>query len=112
MILFDETGFLVAGVARVNQLFPDGSVSNAQLQVTTLVACLWCGVLALSTRTVALSTVFATLASVFAVAVAADFGLRTWMEDGRWDLLALHLAPLIVAYAGMGAAADGSGAPG
>ncbi len=50
MILFDETGFLVAPRGAPNQLFPDGSVSNHQLQVTTLVACLWCGVLALSTQ--------------------------------------------------------------
>jgi hypothetical protein len=106
MILFDETGFLVAPHGAPGQLFPDGAVSNHQLQVTTLVACFWCGVLALSTRTMALSTVFATLALVFGLSVAADFGLRSWIEDGRWDLLALHLSPLIVVYAGLGAAGD------
>ena len=30
-----------------------------------------------------------------ALSVAADFGLRSWIEDGRWDLLALHLSPLV-----------------
>ena len=109
MILFDETGFLVAPRGAPNQLFPDGSVSNHQLQLTTFVACFWCGVLALATRTMALSTVFATLGFVFGLSVAADFGLRSWIEDGRWDLLALHLAPLIGAYAGLGAAADRAG---
>ena len=54
MILFDETGFLVAPRGAPNQLFPDGSVSNHQLQLTTFVACFWCGVLALATRTMAL----------------------------------------------------------
>jgi protein kinase-like protein len=106
MILFDETGFLVAPHGAANQLFSDGSVSNHQLQVTTLVACLWCGVLAISTRTVALSTVFAMLAFVFGLSVAADFGLRSWIDQQRWDLLALHLSPLVVLYAALGAAAD------
>jgi hypothetical protein len=106
MILFDETGFLVAPRGAPNQLFPDGSVSNHQLQVTTLVACFWCGVLALSTRTMALSTVFALLAFVFGLSVAADFGLRSWIVASRWDLLALHLAPMVALYAALGAAAD------
>jgi hypothetical protein len=106
MILFDETGFLVAARGAPNQLFTDGSVSNHQLQVTTLVACLWCAVLALSTRTMALSTVFAMLAFVFGVSVATDFGLRSWIDDQRWDLLALHLSPLVAMYVLLGAAAD------
>jgi hypothetical protein len=105
MILFDETGFLVAPRGAPNQLFPDG-VSNHQLQITTLVACFWCGVLALSTRTLALSTVFAMLAFVFGISVAADFGLRSWIVQERWDLLALHLSPLVAMYVCMGAAAD------
>jgi hypothetical protein len=106
MILFDETGFLVAPQGAPNQLFPDGSVSNRQLQVTTLAACLWCGVLALTTRTMALSTVFAMLAFVFGLSVAADFGLRSWIVDQRWDLVALYLSPLVAMYAVLGAVAD------
>jgi hypothetical protein len=109
MILFDETGFLVAARGAPNQLFRDGSISNHQLQVTTLLACFWCGVLVLSTRTIALSTVFATLVLIFGLSVAGDFGLRSWVDDGRWDLLALHLWPLIALYAGLGAVADRQG---
>jgi Protein kinase domain len=106
MIVFDETGFLVAPRGAPGQLFPDSSISNHQLQVTTLIACLWSAVLALSTRTVALSTVFVALALVFGVSVTADFGLRSWIENDRWDLLALHLAPMIAAYAVMGGIAE------
>jgi serine/threonine protein kinase len=106
MIVFDETGFLVAPPGAPDQLFPEGSVSNRQLQITTLVACLWCGVLALSTRTMALSTVFAVLAFVLGLSIAADFGLRSWVEQQRWDLLALYLSPLVAVYAALGAAAE------
>jgi serine/threonine protein kinase len=106
MIVFDETGFLVAPAGTPNQVFPDGSVSNRQLQLTTLLACLWCAMLALSTRTMALSTVFAALALIFSLAVAAEFGLRSWIENGRWDLLALHVSPLVAIYAALGAAAE------
>jgi hypothetical protein len=56
IILFHETGFLVVPPETSGQLFLDGSISNRQLQVTTFVACLWCGWLALRTRTAALST--------------------------------------------------------
>jgi hypothetical protein len=106
MIVFDETGLLVAPAGAPNQLFSGGSISNRQLQLTTLVACLWCGVLALSTRTMALSTVCAALALIFGLSVTADFGLRSWIETGRWDLLALHLSPLVAIYAAVGAAAE------
>jgi hypothetical protein len=106
MIVFHETGFLVVAPETPGQLFPDGSVSNHQLQLTTAVACLWCAALALSTRTIALSTVFAVLTFVFGVSVAADFGLRSWIDDARWDLLALHLSPLIVVYGAVGAGAE------
>jgi hypothetical protein len=106
MILFDETGFLVAPGGSAGQLFPDGGISNRQLQVTTLVACLWSAVLAVSTGTSALSTVFALLTLVFGLSVAADFGLRNWLEAGRWDLLALHLSPLVAVFVGLGALAE------
>lgn len=106
MIVFDETGFLLAPAGAPNQLFPGGAISNQQLQLTTLLACLWCGILALSTRTMALSTVFAALALFFGLSAAADFGLRSWIETSRWDLLALHLSPLVAIYAAIGAAAE------
>jgi len=103
MILFDETGLLVAPSGAAGQLFPGSAVSNHQLQVTTLAACAWAGVLAISTGTIALSTVFAALTFAFGVSIAADFGLRSWLEDGRWDLVALHLSPVIAVFAALGA---------
>jgi len=106
IILFHETGLFVVGPDTPGQLFQDGSVSNRQLQVTTLIACLWCGVLALRTRTAALSTVCAVLVFCFGLAVLTDLGLRSWLEDGRWDLLALNAFPLVAAYAALGALAE------
>ena len=109
MIVFHESGFLVAAPGTPGQLFQDGSVSNHQLQLTTAVACLWCAVLAMSTRTVALSTVFATMVFIFATSMTADFGLRSWIENQQWDLLALHFAPLVAVYAALGAGAERAG---
>ena len=52
---------------------------------------------------------FTALAGVFAVAVLADFGLRSWLVAGRWDLLALHAFPLVLGYGVIGAAAERTG---
>ena len=38
--------------------------------------------------------------------MAADFGLRSWIDTGRWDLLALHLSPLVAIYTALGVAAE------
>ena len=103
IILFHETGLLVVAPDTPGQLLQDGSISNRQLQVTTVIACLWCGMLAFQTRTAALSTVCALLVFFCGLSVLADFGLRSWLEDGRWDLLALHTIPLVAVYAGLGA---------
>jgi serine/threonine protein kinase len=111
LIVFDEAHLLVARAGDTSQLFGGDVVSNRQLQVTTLVACAWCGWLALRTRTAALSTVFTALAFVFTVAVISDFGLRAAIEDGRWDRVALRLFPLVAAYAALGAAAERTGQP-
>ncbi|HSC27099.1 MAG TPA: protein kinase, partial [Vicinamibacterales bacterium] len=78
IILFHETGLLVVPPETPGQLFQDGSISNRQLQVTTLAATLWCAWLALSTGTVALSTVFTALVLIFGASILSDFGLRTW----------------------------------
>ncbi len=106
LILFHETHFLVAADGDSRQLLGAGVVSNRQLQVTSLVACAWCGWLALRTRTAALSTVFTVLAFVFTLAVISDFGLRAAIEERRWDRLAVRLFPLVVAYAIGGAVAE------
>ncbi|HVL69575.1 MAG TPA: serine/threonine-protein kinase [Vicinamibacterales bacterium] len=109
LILFDETGFLGAVPGTPGQLFDTDVVSNRQLQVTTFVASAWCGLLAFRTRTVALSTVFNVLALLLALAALADVGLRAWLEEGRWDRLALHLFPLAFAYGVMGAVSERAG---
>jgi hypothetical protein len=111
LILFHETGLLVVARDTPGQLFQDGSVSNHQLQITTLAASLWCGWLALRTRTAALSTGFTLLAFLLTVAIVSDFGLRRWLVSGRWDRLALHMAPLVFVYAGLGASAERTGRP-
>ena len=84
-------------------------LSNRQLQITILIACLWSGWLALRTRTGALSTVFTLLSFLFALAVLGDFGLMTWLDDGRYDRLAWHLAPIVPLYAAGGYALDRRG---
>jgi serine/threonine protein kinase len=106
VILFHETGLFVVAPGTPAQLFQDGSVSNRQLQITTLIACLWCGALALRTRTAALSTVCAALVGCFGLSVLTDLGLRSWLEDGRWDLLALNALPLVAGYAALGTLAE------
>jgi hypothetical protein len=106
LILFHETNVLVVPPNTPGELFQDGSVSNRQLQVTTLIACLWCGWLAIITRTTALSTVFTVLILLFGISVLGDFGLRAWFEERRWDLLALHAFPLVVLLAGLGIVAE------
>lgn len=106
LILFHEAGWLTAAAGSTTELFDGGAASNRQLQVTAAIACAWCGWLALRTRTSALSTVFTALALLLTVFVAADFGLRTAIEDGRWDLVALRFVPLVAAYAVAGFAAE------
>jgi serine/threonine protein kinase len=106
MILFHETGIFVVAKNTPGQLFQDGSTSNRQLQITTLVAATWCGWLAVVTRTAALSTVFTALAVLFGVSVLADFGLRDWFDAGRWDLLAIYAFPVVGALALLGTFAE------
>jgi serine/threonine protein kinase len=105
LIAFHETGFLVVAGGTPGQLFEKG-VSNRQLQLTALTAALWCGWLALRTRTIALSTVLAVLVFFLAMAIVADFGLRAWIDNAQWDRLALHLLPLVAVYAALGIASE------
>ncbi len=81
-------------------------VSNRQLQVATLAACGWTFFLALRTRTMALSTAFTVYGVLAALAIHTDLGLREWIEEERWDLLALHLTPLLLVDAGLGLGMD------
>lgn len=111
LILFHETSLLTVPAGTPGQLFSDGWASNRQLQITVAVAWAWSAWLALRTRTVALSSVFALLALVFALAVLADAGLRDWYDQGAWDRLALHLAPLVPAYLVLGYGLERGGRP-
>jgi hypothetical protein len=104
LIVFHESRIWLVAAGTAGQIFTDGSISNRQLQVTILVACAWAGWLAFHTRTAALSTVFGLLVLLFTLAVLGDLGLRTWVEEGKWDSVALHLAPLAPAYAAAGLA--------
>jgi hypothetical protein len=111
LIVFHETRFLNAPARTPGQLFPDGWASNHQLQVTVAMAWAWSAWLALRTKTIALSTVFTFLALLFTLAVLSDMGLREWFDSSTWDLLALHLSPLVLVYAGLGLAGERSGRP-
>jgi serine/threonine protein kinase len=105
MIWFDDAGWWTVAPETPGQLFTDGAVSNRQLQASVLVSCAWAAWLAFRTRTGALSTVSTILLLLLALAVLGDVGLRTWIENDDYDLLALHLLPLLATYAGAGAAA-------
>ena len=105
LILFHETHLFVAAADDPQQLLGN-AVSNRQLQLTSLIACAWAAWLALRTRTLALSTVCAALVFAVGTAVVADFQLRPAIEASRWDLAALRFFPLVVAYAGIGWAAE------
>ena len=98
LILLYERGLWVASAEAAHQLFTDGTVSNRQLQITIGLTGMWATWLALRTRTSALSTVSALLLFLFAIAIFSDFGLRHWLEDGHYDLVALHLALLVPLY--------------
>jgi len=106
LIFFHETNLWVVPEGTPGQLFTDGSVSNRQLQITIFAACAWAGWLALRTRTAALTTVLAALTFLLALALLADVGLRSWFEDERYDLFALHVLPLVPVYALAGQAGE------
>jgi hypothetical protein len=109
LIWFHETRWWVVPTGAPDQILSGAAISNRQLQITILIASLWSGWLALRTRTGALSTVFTLLSFLFALAVLGDFGLMTWLDDGRYDRLAWHLAPIIPLYAAGGYALDRRG---
>ena len=111
LIAFHDRGIWVVPPDTAGQLFTDGSVSNRQLQVTVFLAFAWAAWLAWRTRTIALSTVLTALALLLTLAVLSDLGLRTWFEEERWDLLALHLLPLAPAYVAAGLVLERRGSP-
>jgi len=102
LIWLHETGWWMAVPNDSLELFSGDAVSNRQMQITAAVACAWSVWLALRTRTSALSTVSSVLVFLLGISVLADLGLRDWLESHRFDLLALHLAPLVAVYGGAG----------
>lgn len=95
LIAFQEMGWWPRNPGSPLELF--GNVSNRQLQVAALASCLWAAHLAVRTRTVALSSGFTALLVALHLAWLGDYGLRLWWDEGRWDRLSLHLAPLLIA---------------
>jgi predicted Ser/Thr protein kinase len=106
VILLREMRILQVPSGMPGQFFENAYLSNQQLQVTVLAACLWAGFLALRTKTVALSTVFAALLFLLTLAVLTDFGLRDWADNLKYDQLALHLMPLVLVYGVLGYALE------
>jgi len=109
LILLQEAAVWVPDPENALELFGGATPSNRQLQLAGLAACAWSLWLALGTRTVALSSCFTAMAGLVYLAVLTDFGLRRWLEEGRWDLLALHLFPLVAAAALAGRLAESRG---
>ncbi len=99
LVIFHELGLWPGGR---EPFFGDGSVSNRQLQVAMVLAALWSLWLGQRTRTLALGSLFASCAALAMLAMLTDFGLSDWLQEGRWDLLALHLLPLLVFNSALG----------
>jgi serine/threonine protein kinase len=96
LILFYETGWWGAGADSAGEdLFADQGISNRQLQIAVFVTCCWSCWQAIRTRTIGLSSLSTLLLVLLALAVLTDFGLEEWITEGQWDLLAMHLAPLM-----------------
>jgi len=102
LIVFHEAGVWSQQPDAAGQLLPDSGVSNRQLQIAAFLACAWSGWLAARTRTVGLSACFTALLCVFHLTILGDLGLRSWLEQGRWDRLALLLLPLFAVVAAFG----------
>ena len=111
LILFWEAEIWMVDPENARELLGEGFVSNRQLQAAGFAACAWSLWLALSTRTVALSSCFTVLLFVFNFSVLGDFGLRSWIEDGRWDVLAAHLLPLLVLVSALARALEARDRP-
>ncbi len=111
LILFHEGGLWLVTAGDEGQFFVDGPVSNRQMQVALLIACVWAVILALRTGTTALSAVATLLVFFLNLAVLTDLDLRIWLEEGRWDLLSFHLMPLLLLMALAGHRMEAGGRP-
>ncbi|HVS64987.1 MAG TPA: serine/threonine-protein kinase [Thermoanaerobaculia bacterium] len=111
LIALRETGIWPAAAGDADQLFLDGPFSNRQLQVAGLLTSAWCLALAYRTRTVALSSSLLITAFLLDLALLADLGLRSWLEEENLDRLAVHLLPFLAIAWIAGVLADRSRAP-
>jgi hypothetical protein len=93
VILFREAGLLLPAAGSVDELFP--KLSNHQLQLALCATCLWLFALAMRTRTVALSSGSGVALLTLHLALLGNHGLKHWIDDERWDLIALGLVPLL-----------------
>ncbi len=98
LLIFAELGWW----AKEGGQLLEGVVSDRQTQVAAVLSAGWAFFLARRTRTVGLAALFTTSTVLAAVSLLADFGLRSWLEEERWDLLALHLLPLVGALVASG----------
>jgi serine/threonine protein kinase len=96
LIFFHEVGWWAAGpeVAE-EQFFGEQELSNRQLQVALLLTSCWSWWQAARTRTIGLSSLSTVVLVLLTLAVLTDFGLRDWITEERWDLLAIRLSPLV-----------------
>ncbi|MBW2278270.1 MAG: serine/threonine protein kinase, partial [Deltaproteobacteria bacterium] len=96
LILFHEAGWWAAEPAFIgDQFFGEQEISNRQLQIAVFLTCGWSAWLAFRTRTIGLGSLSTLLLVLFSLAVLTDFGLDDWIDESRWDLLALHLSPVV-----------------
>ncbi len=93
VILLREAGVFLPAAGSVDELFP--KLSNRQLQLALLATCAWLFALAMRTRTVALSSGAGVALLTFHLALLGNFGLKHWIDDERWDLIAFGLIPLL-----------------
>ncbi len=100
LILLREAGLLMAHAGGPDELFE--KVTNRQLQVALVLASVWLAVLAGRTRTVALASGFAVALLGAHLTCLGDLGLRHWVEEERWDFLAVGLLPLAIVMATVG----------
>jgi len=85
--------------------------SNRQIQIAAGIACAWSLVLAWTTRTITLSSAFGVVGLLFHLALLGDLGLRSWIEEGRHDTLAVHLIPLLALAWALGLVFERRGRP-
>jgi hypothetical protein len=104
-----EAGWFVAPAGAPDELF--SRIGNRQLQLALGCGCAWLCLLGARTRTVGLSSGAAAALIAWHLSLLGDFGLRRWLDDGRYDLLAFGLVPLAVFTLAAGWATERRGLP-